>query len=374
MPWLAPTIHAQKLAIALKSAPKDLAPWLRPELFPPIAEPEEDDWPRGKGEPFEKYAASRPRMPNAEGSASKRISRPVRNCIYLQPLGDAATKDSFPCLDTLCDGVTAFYGMQCKVLPMITLKQLEASGKKPIRKRHCGKQVHAGDINANLVSRLPADGYTLCAVTMRDVWKGDFNFLFGLAFLTSGVGVFSFYRHQPNAPECEYFHGSLERQPGDEAVLLRRGFQTLTHELGHTFGLKHCVYFSCLMQGANSLEEAEGRMPDLCPVCLRKLLWVTRCESAAGARARYERLARFFADRSGFEKHFAWAQGQCRLGSPQAVDGLSVGGRTATTAAELEDVVSARALVIETQTGGAAQAEPEERAGEAEGVCQACDE
>ena len=35
---------------------KDLAPWLRPELFPPIAESEEDDWPRGKGEPFEKYA------------------------------------------------------------------------------------------------------------------------------------------------------------------------------------------------------------------------------------------------------------------------------------------------------------------------------
>ena len=95
--------------------------------------------------------------------------------------------------------------------------------------------------------------------------------------------------------------------------MLRRGFQTLTHELGHTFGLKHCVFFSCLMQGANSLEEAEGRMPDLCPVCLRKLLWVTRSENATAVQARYERLLHFFSSQpAGFEKHLAWVQS--RLG------------------------------------------------------------
>ena len=140
---------------------------------------------------------------------------------------------------------------------------------------------------------------------MRDVWKGDFNYLFGLAFLQAHVGVFSFHRHQPNSPLCEFHHGHLERQPGDAAVLLRRGFCTLTHELGHTFGLKHCIYFSCLMQGANSLEEAEGRMTDLCPCCLRKLLWCTNAENGDAARARFQRLLTFFDGREGFEAHLA---------------------------------------------------------------------
>ena len=73
-------------------------------------------------------------------------------------------------------------------------------------------------------------------------------------------------------------------------MLLRRAFLTLSNEPGHTFGLKHCVFFSCLMQGANSLEEAQSRMPDLCPVCLRKLLWCAGSESGAALRAVCEQL------------------------------------------------------------------------------------
>ena len=115
-----------------------------------------------------------------------------------------------------------------------------------------------------------------------------------LARLKQRVGVFSFFRHQLNEPECEFLHGSLQRQPGDEDRLLRYAFQLLSHELGHTFGLNHCVYFSCVMQGFNSLEEAQRRIPDLCPVCLRKLLWCSGAESQAGVVARYERLHAFY--------------------------------------------------------------------------------
>jgi archaemetzincin len=268
------------------SAPADLQPWLQPRAFPPIPEPDDDDWPRGRGQTFSRYQQSNPqRVPRA---ASRKLKLAQgRHKIYLQPLGAKKDEPSFPDLGVLAfSGVAAFFGLEVTVLPRVTLASLEASGK-PIRRR--GNQYHAGDINGNLVARLPSDGLTLCAVTMADVWKGDFNFLFGLAFLQAHVGTFSFYRHQPNSPDCEYFHWGLERKPGDGAVLLRRGFQTLTHELGHTFGMKHCVYFSCLMQGANSLEEAEGRMPDLCPVCLRKLLWAARQESGDAVRCRYER-------------------------------------------------------------------------------------
>lgn len=281
MAWSPPTTAEQRSAISIRTAPKDLQTWLQPQLFPPIPEPDDESWGRGRGQSFDKYVASNPKRPVG--------GRVMRNRIYLQPLGEAEAARQFPDLATLAEGVTAFYGMECIVLPMKTLRQLETHGKVKIRTR--GKkcpQINASDINNNLKAiGLPADGFTMCAVTMHDIWKGDFNYLFGLAFLAAHVGIFSFYRHQPNVPECEYHHGKLERQPGDAATILRRGFQTLSHELGHTFGLKHCIYFSCLMQGANSLEEAEGRMPDLCPVCLRKLLWCVNAQTSPAVRARY---------------------------------------------------------------------------------------
>lgn len=45
------------------------------------------------------------------------------------------------------------------------------------------------------------------------------------------------------------------------------------HELGHCFGLKHCIHFNCLMQGSNNGQEAEKKLHELCPVCHKKLFF-----------------------------------------------------------------------------------------------------
>ncbi len=37
------------------------------------------------------------------------------------------------------------------------------------------------------------------------------------------------------------------------------------------FGVRHCIYYQCLMNGCNHLEESDGRPLELCVVCLRKL-------------------------------------------------------------------------------------------------------
>ena len=47
--------------------------------------------------------------------------------------------------------------------------------------------------------------------------------------------------------------------------------QVMTHEIGHMFGIKHCVYHNCAMNGSNHLAESDRRAASLCPICLRKL-------------------------------------------------------------------------------------------------------
>ena len=50
-----------------------------------------------------------------------------------------------------------------------------------------------------------------------------------------------------------------------------RSMKTACHELCHVFGMTHCPYFECLMNGSNLLNEADQKPFLLCPICERKL-------------------------------------------------------------------------------------------------------
>ncbi|KAG5644538.1 hypothetical protein DXG03_008192 [Asterophora parasitica] len=64
---------------------------------------------------------------------------------------------------------------------------------------------------------------------------------------------------------------------GSTLLWLTRLCRTASHELGHCFGMDHCVYYACSMQGSASLVEDARQPPYLCPVDLAKLLYaVTR--------------------------------------------------------------------------------------------------
>jgi archaemetzincin len=56
---------------------------------------------------------------------------------------------------------------------------------------------------------------------------------------------------------------------------LGRVCRTASHELGHCFGIDHCVYYACIMQGSASLAEDVRQPPYLCPVDLAKVLRAT---------------------------------------------------------------------------------------------------
>ncbi|KAJ6087137.1 hypothetical protein N7467_006051 [Penicillium canescens] len=89
----------------------------------------------------------------------------------------------------------------------------------------------------------------------------------------------------------------LARQLND--LWLGRVCRTASHELGHCFGIDHCVYYACAMQGTASIAEDARQPPYLCPVDLAKVLHAT----SASASDRYKALLEF-CDRPAHRKSY----------------------------------------------------------------------
>ncbi|KAK2751846.1 Archaemetzincin-2 [Colletotrichum kahawae] len=49
--------------------------------------------------------------------------------------------------------------------------------------------------------------------------------------------------------------------------------RTAAHELGHCFGMDHCVYYACVMQGTAGLGEDARQPPYLCPGCEARVVY-----------------------------------------------------------------------------------------------------
>jgi len=74
-----------------------------------------------------------------------------------------------------------------------------------------------------------------------------------------------------------------------QGLWLSRLARTTAHELGHCFGLDHCVYYACMMQSTASMAEDVRQPPYLCPVCLRKVTHAISVELQGGTAASVQR-------------------------------------------------------------------------------------
>jgi len=119
-------------------------------------------------------------------------------------------------------------------------------------------QYHAGTI-LNYLSRVVyPDMVRLVALVSFDLYEEGLNFVFGEAQYGGRYAVVSTYR---------LLHP-------DEKVFFERVFKETNHELGHTFGLKHCPDPYCVMSFSNSIVDVDRKSRDFCPNCRRKLDYV----------------------------------------------------------------------------------------------------
>ncbi|MFO0744132.1 MAG: archaemetzincin [Myxococcota bacterium] len=217
-----------------------------------VAEP--SSWYDAHSEPEQSFAdwAERPTRRDAG-----------RRRIYLQPIGDLGGEAGDAPLAAA--DVAAFLAAYFQ-RPVYVLRPVPVAGLAlPLRSRESGPQLATPDVIGWLVPRVPSDAYALVAVTMTDLYAGEgYNFVFGWAAYEARVGVYSFARYDE-----AFDHGT--RAPGWETRFRTRAIGLMAHEVGHTFGLRHCVYYDCLMNAVDSLYELDEHPALPCPVCLRKL-------------------------------------------------------------------------------------------------------
>jgi len=92
-----------------------------------------------------------------------------------------------------------------------------------------------------------------------DLYVPDLHFVFGEAGPKAAVISLVRLRQEPYGLSS------------DEELFYRRILTEAVHELGHSFGLRHCPNPRCVMFFSNSLADTDRKGPDFCKACTQGL-------------------------------------------------------------------------------------------------------
>lgn len=181
-----------------------------------------------------------------------------KKTIYIQPIGDFTDLQKKQ-ISLTREYLNAYFQLETKVLPALS----NSIFPKSVRRSSKGtEQILAGYVlDSVLIHRKPKDAVVLMGITERDLFpRPEWNYVFGLASYQDGVGVTSMYRFSDGYLTDSNFNKSLERL-----------IKISSHEIGHMFGISHCLNANCVMNGTNSLAETDSHFARACSLCQQKL-------------------------------------------------------------------------------------------------------
>lgn len=128
--------------------------------------------------------------------------------------------------------------------------------ERPVRGRSGGADEAGAPSAAD-----PAPSHRILGVANVDLFIPVLTFVYGEAQLDNRAAVASAYR----------LDNELYGLPADPHRLFERLVTETVHELGHTYGLLHCVDNRCVMAASTYVEEIDLKSPAFCDRCLAEL-------------------------------------------------------------------------------------------------------
>ncbi|UCD37586.1 MAG: archaemetzincin family Zn-dependent metalloprotease [Fidelibacterota bacterium] len=165
--------------------------------------------------------------------------------IYCVPL------DGFPqeILRQVVPELSSIYSTPIRLLPEM---QTAEKAYEPVRRQHSSTA-----ILQLLKSMLPDGEDRILGVTTADLFIPILTFVFGEAQLNGPAAVVSGQRLQNE------FYGLK----ANAAVYHERLLKECVHELGHTYGLRHCLSAGCVMQKSTYVENIDLKTAEFCSAC-----------------------------------------------------------------------------------------------------------
>jgi len=175
-----------------------------------------------------------------------------------------------------------FHDMQFRLLrPEFNNKGIE------YRKYEDGSyQLNACTLIEKFYKKMPEDAYCLIGITDVDLYndvrvikprkwiyypppyKNDF--CYELNSYKYWVSICSIARFDPMFTRSDQPPSETEKA-SFFFKLLKRSIKMVVKNISHMFGLKNCIFFSCIMNGFGSMKEFDSRPIEVCPCCLRKI-------------------------------------------------------------------------------------------------------
>lgn len=105
----------------------------------------------------------------------------------------------------------------------------------------------------------PSNDTKLLVLSNFDAYFGNYNFCFGQAVIEGNVAAVYLQRLLP--------HSTTGDDNALRALFQNRLIKEVAHELGHTFGLRHCSRNSCVMYKSKSINDTDKKNWMFCAIC-----------------------------------------------------------------------------------------------------------
>jgi len=172
--------------------------------------------------------------------------------IYLVPLGEKNEEH----LSVLAESIREQFGVMAAIL--------DDQGPPTYALDPTRQQYNSNLIIKNLIASSPADALKTLGVTPFDLFSPIFSHVFGEAQFRGKCAVISSYRLRGSP------HGAV--QAGCPPLVSRLEKEAM-HELGHTFGLRHCADPDCVMHYSVGVQCADRKFAFFCSACRDLMLW-----------------------------------------------------------------------------------------------------